>query len=53
MFSISVATTSDESGNQMAAAIAEDDEAKAEEVEVDVDGEKTKGSDLFVFPVTV
>lgn len=43
MFSISVATASDDdSGNAMAAVVAEDDEAKAEEIKVDVDGETKK-----------
>jgi hypothetical protein len=55
MFSISVATQSGgDSGNAMAQAVAEDDnEAAAEEVEITVDGETQKGSDMFVFPVTV
>lgn len=38
----------------MAQLVAEDDnEAAAEEVEVEVDGEKKKGSEMFVFPVTI
>ena len=55
MFSISVATQSEaDTGNGVAQMVAEDDnEVAAEEIEVEVDGEKKKGSEMFVFPVTI
>lgn len=58
LVSLSVANTADEGErgtNQVAQIVAEDEdgEANPDNLEVEVEGEKKKGSELFLFPVTL
>ena len=51
LFTLSIATKSEESA--ATDVVAEDEEAKAEDVQVEVNGETKNGSDVFLFPVSM
>jgi len=55
LFSLSVATTSEEKAtNTVAQTVAEDeDEADNNDVEIAVDGENKKGAEMMIFPVSL